>query len=107
MATQVERKGHNNENNPGIWERLYHYHRLEGNIESNQMEQIEMQLQPSVNATECIVEIFGNLAQRNMKPFSNFEIGTFKSSHLQRADNSELGQTFTSPEKEDVTHGSG
>lgn len=42
------------------------------------MEQIEMQFQSSVNATECIVEIFGELAQRNRIFSPNFDVNTFE-----------------------------
>lgn len=35
---------------------------------SNQMEQIEMRFQSSVNATECILELFGELAGEGSTP---------------------------------------
>lgn len=52
----------------GNLERVLHYHRWEENTVSNHMEQIEMQFQSSVNATECTVELFGERAGRNMSP---------------------------------------
>lgn len=67
-APQGDGKGHRDENNLGNLERVFHYHRREENTVSNQMEQIEMRFHSSVNATECTVELFGELAQRSPVP---------------------------------------